>query len=147
MPNGEELVLETLLKFCHFETAPDMNFRDNLGAPPKNKRGEGDKDQSGEEEKQSGQDHREQNGLEMKHAGNKKQGQIERRENRGGNGQDGNNGRQGAATSANGGEMKKVQKSLTYSQIRWIGESILQAQTHWGGSNIFFCYNRIESHP
>jgi len=34
MPNGEELVLETLLKFCHFESAPDSNFRDNLGAPP-----------------------------------------------------------------------------------------------------------------
>mmetsp|Transcript_7652 Transcript_7652/g.14591 ORF Transcript_7652/g.14591 Transcript_7652/m.14591 type:complete len:1365 (+) Transcript_7652:217-4311(+) len=34
MPNGSELVLETLLKFCHFESAPDSNFRDNLGAPP-----------------------------------------------------------------------------------------------------------------
>lgn len=34
MPNGKELVLETLLKICHFETAPDSSFRDNLGAPP-----------------------------------------------------------------------------------------------------------------
>jgi hypothetical protein len=83
----------------------------------------------------------------MKHTGHEKQGQIDGRENRGGNDQDGNNGGQGVATSANGGEMKKVQKSLTYSQIRWIGESILQALTPLGGSNIFFCYNRIESHP
>lgn len=123
MPNGEELVLETLLKFCHFETAPDMNFRDNLGAPPKKKRGEGDNDRSGEEEKQPGQDHREQNGLEVKHSGNEKQGQNEKRGIRGGHGKDGNNGGHEVVTSDNGGEIKKVQKSLTYSQIRWIGES------------------------
>ena len=34
MPNGQELVLETLLKFCHFESAPDSDFRDTLGSPP-----------------------------------------------------------------------------------------------------------------
>ena len=33
MPNGEELVLETLINFCHFESAPGGNFRDNLGVP------------------------------------------------------------------------------------------------------------------
>lgn len=34
MPNGQELVLETLLKFRHFESAPDSDFRDTLGSPP-----------------------------------------------------------------------------------------------------------------
>ena len=34
MPDGKELVLETLLSFCHFESAPAGSFRDNLGVPP-----------------------------------------------------------------------------------------------------------------
>ena len=35
MPNGEELVLDTLLSFCHFESAtPVGSFRDHLGVPP-----------------------------------------------------------------------------------------------------------------
>lgn len=34
MPNGKELVLETLLSFCHFESAPGGSLRDNLGVPP-----------------------------------------------------------------------------------------------------------------
>jgi len=33
MPNGEELVLETLLKFCHFEV-PGDGLERNLGVPP-----------------------------------------------------------------------------------------------------------------
>jgi hypothetical protein len=34
MPDGKELVLETLVSFCHFESAPVGSFRDNLGVPP-----------------------------------------------------------------------------------------------------------------
>jgi hypothetical protein len=119
MPNGEELVLETLLKFCHFETAPDMNFRDNLGAPPKKKGGGEGEDENGEEgqkqqqnennpEKQSdgGEDDQQQRQLEQEQKEGGDKGDIE------------DNGEEGAS----GDDVKKTQRSLTYSQIRWIGK-------------------------
>ena len=106
MPNGEELVLETLLKFCHFETAPDMNFRDNLGAPPKKEK----KGDEGEEE-----DKEWLVGAEVKE---------------GEGGQDGGGG--GTTSSVNGNGTKKIQKSLTYSQIRWIGECVCHVVTGVG---------------
>lgn len=104
MPNGEELVLETLLKFCHFETAPDMNFRDNLGAPPKWGRddaassGEKDEDENGEGEGDG--------------------------DDEGGENEEQNDGGKDVDYNDNGDERasKKSQKSLTYSQIRWIGK-------------------------
>lgn len=34
MPNGEELVIETLLNFCHFEQPFETRAHDNLGVPP-----------------------------------------------------------------------------------------------------------------
>jgi len=83
MPNGQELVLETLLKFCHFESAPDSDFRDTLGSPPQlmpkvssADAGNGDADTSA------------------------------------------------SHTTANRKSIgkKTASKSLTYSQIRWIGD-------------------------
>lgn len=98
MPNGEELVLETLLKFCHFETAPDMNFRDNLGAPPKKRRGEN------EDDEKEGEDDGGEEG--------------EEEDDDGVNEGDDNN----EDERDSGKIVKKSQKSLTYSQIRWIGD-------------------------
>eukprot|EP00978_Attheya_sp_CCMP212_P003499 scaffold7218_cov52-Attheya_sp.AAC.5 len=34
MPDGKELVLETLLSFCHFETPGESGINTNLGVPP-----------------------------------------------------------------------------------------------------------------
>ena len=34
MPDGKELVLETLLKFCHFEMPGETGVHENLGVPP-----------------------------------------------------------------------------------------------------------------
>jgi hypothetical protein len=107
MPNGKELVLETLLKFCHFETAPDMNFRDNLGAPPKRRR-YGD----GQEEKEMGEQQNENDGGKEERGDDKDDGGNEE-----GDDEDDNNGEEGGAAVA-----KTTQKSLTYSQIRWIGK-------------------------
>ena len=34
MPNGEELIIETLLNFCHFEQPSESRTHENLGVPP-----------------------------------------------------------------------------------------------------------------
>ena len=84
MPNDEELVLETLLKFRHFESAPDSDFRDNLGCPPplplKSSEIDNEVDNSPED-------------VTYKSA---------------------------ASTKSNA--KKATHKSLTYNQIRWIGD-------------------------
>lgn len=101
MPNGKELVLETLLKFCHFESAPDSNFRDNLGAPPMGGTIPGLPD-LGEEG--------------ANNVGEELNGDMEGKRAASG---------EGAAPTAmpsENGMKKKAPKSLTYSQIRWIGE-------------------------
>jgi len=100
MPNGKELVLETLLKFCHFESAPDSTFRDNLGAPPL------PLPREVEEKEKAPQDTAGNNGN-----------NYQQQENGGG----------GSSTPASPNEngssnRKKLPKSLTYSQIRWIGD-------------------------
>ena len=104
MPDGRELVLETLLEFCHFESAPDSNFRDNLGAPPlplpqpsADRPPEGDE---GDADGPSG-------------GGD---GAYDR-DSVASNGPLGN----GAPVTENG-MRKKAPRALTYSQIRWIGE-------------------------
>ena len=115
MPNGEELVLETLLKFCHFETAPDMNFRDNLGAPPKKEGGSEATDDDDaaaaraiNEEKEDGENEQETNDDEGEHTS-------------GGEEEEGGDGGDNVDNEDEGGS-KKNQKTLTYSQIRWIGK-------------------------
>ena len=72
MPNGNELVTETLLKFCHFETAPDISFKDNLGAPPKTKRGD-ENNEENIEEQTGGGEKREQDGHDNAEAAQKPQ--------------------------------------------------------------------------
>lgn len=109
MPNGEELVLETLLKFCHFETAPDMNFRDNLGAPPKNRSDKVEVERVDSASRGDGDHiHDEQTNNEN---GGSNEGDTTVVE-------DENNEESGTAGTVN----KKNQKSLPYSQIRWIGD-------------------------
>ncbi|KAL9179877.1 hypothetical protein ACHAXT_007847 [Thalassiosira profunda] len=105
MPNGKELVLETLLKFCHFESAPDSTFRDNLGAPPLGpapgvdlSRAPGVPDLSGEGERTGSSASGEGMDVDLN-------GEPE--------------GKQGVSEN---GMRKKAPKSLTYSQIRWIGD-------------------------
>ena len=103
MPNGKELVLETLLKFCHFESAPDSSFRDNLGAPPMN---------SLSSEEEGGE-----------HEGVQKQGED----------LEGNNYASEEKLTEKpvpleeNGIKKAKSKSLTYSQIRWIGKRLERA--------------------
>jgi len=105
MPNGQELVLETLLKFCHFEQAPDSNFRDNLGAPPLNSNKNGGGNNGGSD---TGHDNN--NGtVEVEDIG---KGETKVTMN------GGKNGKGGAETNGT----KKAPKALTYSQIRWIGD-------------------------
>lgn len=90
MPNGQELVLETLLKFCHFESAPDSEFRDTLGNPPPLL----------PEDMENGEV-----------AGSNS--------NRDGAG----NGTEEAGSDSNAKTNKKrPPKTLTYNQIRWIGD-------------------------
>lgn len=106
MPNGEELVLETLLKFCHFETAPDMNFRDNLGAPPKSNM-EGNNSDKVEEDRVDGTS-----------------GELTNNENGGSNesdmtDEDDENNKENKTSRT---VKEKNQKLLPYSQIRWIGD-------------------------
>jgi len=101
MPNGQELVLETLLKFCHFESAPDSDFRDTLGSPPQ---------------------------LLPKVSFSHSSGAME-------NGSVASNNDDGPddtgnadstdtnATASSKDKVKKISsKSLTYNQIRWIGD-------------------------
>ena len=97
MPDGKELVLETLLDFCHFESAPDSNFRDNLGAPPL-PQPSADQPPSGDE------------------GDGPSDGPYDR-DSVASNGPLGN----GAPVTENG-MRKKAPRALTYSQIRWIGE-------------------------
>ena len=113
MPNGEELVLETLLKFCHFETAPDMNFRDNLGAPPKKEAGSDAKDATA-----TGAI-KEEDDVENTQGSNDEIKQTSGGGDEGGD--DADNEDQGGTEAGS----KKNQKALTYSQIRWIGMFLL----------------------
>ena len=109
MPNGNELVLETLLKFCHFESAPDSNFRDNLGAPPLDgiSTGGGGETINGEED-----DDNNNNG---RHSDASRMSSERRRSSTG-------TATPTQAVPSENGMKKKAHKSLTYSQIRWIGE-------------------------
>ena len=126
MPNGKELVLETLLKFCHFESAPDSSFRDNLGAPPPLPTAEEEEEE--QKKKKNGGSSRESDG-------DAAQDMMMNDSFSSGGGESSNNGKQqqsssGASTPTtnNGpsenGMKKKSPKSLTYSQIRWIGKFI-----------------------
>ncbi len=81
MPNGQELVLETLLKFRHFESAPDSDFRDTLGSPPQPPPFSGA----------------------LKNGSKSNDGSDN-----------------GGASDTNA--KKAASKSLTYNQIRWIGD-------------------------
>ena len=100
MPNGKELVLETLLKFCHFESAPDSTFRDNLGAPPL------PLPREVEEKEKAPQDTAGNNGN-----------TYQQQENGGGSSTPASPNENGSSSNR-----KKSPKSLTYSQIRWIGD-------------------------
>lgn len=96
MPNGQELVLETLLKFCHFESAPDSDFRDTLGSPPQ-LLPKVSSPSSGA----------------MKN-GSKSNDEAENSEG---------NGDTGSGTANKKTKSKRAaSKSLTYTQIRWIGD-------------------------
>ena len=125
MPNGKELVLETLLKFCHFESAPDSSFRDNLGAPPPLP--------TAEEEEEEQKKKKKNGGSSRESDGDAAQDMMMNDSFSSGGGESSNNGKQqqsssGASTPTNGpsenGMKKKSPKSLTYSQIRWIGKFI-----------------------
>jgi len=121
MPNGKELVLETLLKFCHFEGAPDSDFRDKLGAPPVLTDG-GNRNGSvasatlpSVDERNNGES------LEMEIVGKGNKTKVTM------NGEGTGVGEGGAATTpsavpSENGMKKKAPKTLTYSQIRWIGD-------------------------
>ena len=135
MPNGKELVLETLLKFCHFESAPDSNFRDNLGAPP-TMGGEGQDDGDMMVEEGDSSEH----GIKSPKVGIEVQStsgtdskvvikEVSTCSNGEGNKAGGESGSSGTSTPAKNADMpsengmkKKAPKSLTYSQIRWIGK-------------------------
>lgn len=97
MPDGKELVLETLLDFCHFESAPDSNFRDNLGAPPL-PQPSADRPPPGDE-------------------GDGPSDGAYDRDSVASNGPLG-----GGAPVTENGMRKKAPRALTYSQIRWIGD-------------------------
>lgn len=88
MPNGQELVLETLLKFCHFESAPDSKFRDTLGSPPPSPMENGN--------------------ISNKYTGGVMNitGNVDAAD----------------AAASNSKAKKKAPKTLTYNQIRWIGD-------------------------
>ncbi len=96
MPNGQELVLETLLKFRHFESAPDSDFRDTLGSPPQLPSFSG--------------------ALKNGSKSNDEADKSTRNE--------GANDTSTSHTIANrASKVKKAaSKSLTYNQIRWIGD-------------------------
>jgi len=113
MPNGKELVLETLLKFCHFESAPDSSFRDNLGAPPLEDKIDNDGENGGSIGEANG------NGVEVENTDNGAKVSMN-----GGKGGGRKNGNATTTTSdpCENGIKKKTPKSLTFSQIRWIGD-------------------------
>jgi glyoxylase-like metal-dependent hydrolase (beta-lactamase superfamily II) len=101
MPNGQELVLETLLKFCHFESAPDSDFRDNLGSPPQLLPKVSSSNSAGAME----------NGSVVTNNTDGPDDAVNAD----------SNDTSTTATSKNKGK-KEASKSLTYNQIRWIGD-------------------------
>ena len=123
MANGKELVLETLLKFCHFESAPDSNFRDNLGAPP-TMGGEAGKDGQGGEG--MGEEGDSEHGIEVQTTSGTDSTVVINGEGNKAGGEIGSSGTSTPAKEADepteNGMKKKAPKSLTYSQIRWIGK-------------------------
>ena len=97
MPNGQELVLETLLKFNHFESAPDSDFRDTLGSPPQ-LLPKVSSSSSGVME----------NGNGVASIND--------------DGEDNSTGNADTKTASSQETGKKISKALTYNQIRWIGD-------------------------
>jgi hypothetical protein len=95
MPDGKELVLETLLEFRHFETASDTALKDNLGAPPP----------LGPNEDRAASS-----------------GNVDDDEHVSAHGTEGGTRRGAVDTTVSENSNKRTQKQLKYSQIRWIGE-------------------------
>jgi hypothetical protein len=126
MPDGRELVLETLLEFRHFESSPDGRFRDWLGVPPPLSAnddagggggGDGDSASDG-----GGND----DGGDYEEEGDDAEGGVAEIVNRRGSVTD--------TLSESGG---RANKSLNYSQIRWIGEfshrrRVVFSLVYWG---------------
>ena len=106
MPDGKELVLETLLDFRHFESAPDSAYRDNLGVPPPldaNKAGAASRGgRDGRDLADDSVDYDDHNPVMHRMRG-------ERRDSM-------------DTAISESGMNRRAQKSLTYSQVRWIGE-------------------------
>ncbi len=95
MPDGKELVLETLLEFRHFEAASDTAFKDNLGAPPL---------------------------LGPNEDGAASSGNVDNDEHVCAHDTEGRTRRGSVDTTVSENSNKRTQKQLKYSQIRWIGE-------------------------